>query len=539
MNHPKPIEEKPQISVQKGTLAIDFGNTTTVVAFQGERDSKPELLDLPPISRIKGEVPSLILHNKSELANSLVGQEVLSQGPSLSNSTEVVRNFKRLIGNPSKEELQLPSLKLAPEKAGEILLNRIWSTVPKSLKIKRLVLTAPIESYVSYKEWLQKACHSFPVEEIALLDEPTAAAMGAGLPPGSKLLVLDFGGSTIDLSLVAIEGGEGRAAPIAELVRFDGQDLQGKSKQVVRCAKVLGKAGLRLGGNDIDLWIANHLFPTKDLSPSIINAAERLKCKLSEESLNPNSRLSELTYQEGFASPISLQLSRYELEEILIERGLLGSLSQMLKETLAGGSRNNCSLKDLEGVVLVGGGSRIPIIKNWLKNNTKPANLLTPPPIEAVAIGALSLTPGVTIKDILKYGISLRFWDKTNKRQFWHPLFIAGQTWPTTAPLKLIISASKNEQKEFELVFGEPQSGENHEVVYKNGIPTLKQISSNETIQRRKELDKLITMDPPGKIGEDCLSLEFNIDNKGNLIFEGLDLRTDNKIEKGILGKIR
>ena len=181
----------------------------------------------------------------------------------------------------------------------------------------------------------------------------------------------------------------------------------------------------------------------------------------------------------------------------------------------------------------------MPIIKNWLENNTRPANLLTPPPIEAVAIGALSLTPGVTIKDILKYGISLRFWDKTNKKQFWHPLFIAGQTWPTTAPLKLIISASKIEQKEFELVFGEPQLGEKHEVIYKNGIPTLKQISSNDTILRCKDMDKLMPINPPGKIGEDCLSLEFNIDNKGNLTCEGLDLRTGNKIEKEIFGKIR
>ena len=69
--------------------------------------------------------------------------------------------------------------------------------------------------------------------------------MGAGLEPGSTLLVLDFGGSTIDMSIVALEGGEGQASPIAQLVRFDGNNLEGKSTQVLRTAKVLGKSGIR------------------------------------------------------------------------------------------------------------------------------------------------------------------------------------------------------------------------------------------------------------------------------------------------------
>ena len=45
------------------------------------------------------------------------------------------------------------------------------------------------------------------------------AAIGAGLPPGSRVLVVDLGGGTIDLSLVALEGGEGKAAPLAQLLR--------------------------------------------------------------------------------------------------------------------------------------------------------------------------------------------------------------------------------------------------------------------------------------------------------------------------------
>ena len=56
------------------------------------------------------------------------------------------------------------------------------------------------------------------------------------------------------------EGGEGRAAPLAQLLRFRGLDLK-NSKQTLRSARVLGKAGIALGGRDLDHWILDHLLP--------------------------------------------------------------------------------------------------------------------------------------------------------------------------------------------------------------------------------------------------------------------------------------
>ena len=93
-------------------------------------------------------------------------------------------------------------------------------TLYKGMKIGQMSftqLTTPVETYRAYRTWIHTVCLSLPVKEIALVDEPTAAAMGAGVPPGAKLLVVDIGGGTIDLSLVGLEGGEGKAAPIAQL----------------------------------------------------------------------------------------------------------------------------------------------------------------------------------------------------------------------------------------------------------------------------------------------------------------------------------
>ncbi len=133
---------------------------------------------------------------------------------------------------------------LTPEQAGSLLITRLWQALPAGVLPTRLVLTAPIEGYRGYRQWLQQLSSQIPVEEVALVDEPTAAAIGAGLPAGSRVLVVDLGGGTIDLSLVALQGGEGRAAPIAQLLRFGGRELDG-GRQALRCAEVIGKAGCR------------------------------------------------------------------------------------------------------------------------------------------------------------------------------------------------------------------------------------------------------------------------------------------------------
>ena len=210
-----------------GTLAIDLGSSTTVVVFQKENGQPPELLDLAPISRAPGEIPSLIWKSSEKEESYLIGQQIIDLNLINEKENNLSQDFKRWIGSTEIEPIY--DSKITPEKAGEILIHSIWEKVSQKVNIKRLVLTAPVDTYREYRTWLVNVCNSLEVKEIALVDEPTAAAMGAGLKPGSTLLVLDFGGSTIDMSIVALEGGEGQASPIAQLVRFDGNNLECKS----------------------------------------------------------------------------------------------------------------------------------------------------------------------------------------------------------------------------------------------------------------------------------------------------------------------
>lgn len=519
-----------------GTLAIDLGSSTTVVVFQKENGQPPELLDLPPISRAIGEIPSLIWKSSEKEESYLIGQQIIDLNLINEKENNLSQDFKRWIGSTEIEPIY--DSKITPEKAGEILIHSIWEKVSQKVNIKRLVLTAPVDTYREYRTWLVNVCNSLEVKEIALVDEPTAAAMGAGLEPGSTLLVLDFGGSTIDMSIVALEGGEGQASPIAQLVRFDGNNLEGKSTQVLRTAKVLGKSGLRLGGKDIDRWIFHHLLPEENPTNSILRKAEELKCELSntniKETLVITKKANNIQNEEKF-----LKLSKKGLEELLIEKGLLKSIEKLFIQTINSAKRNSFELKDLDSVVLVGGGSRIPLIKNYLSDICNSIPFLTPPPIEAIALGALHLTPGVQIKDVLNKGVSLRCWNKKNEKHIWHPLFLAGQTWPTNKPLEIILAASINSQLSIDLIIGEPQEEGSNEIIYTNGLPTLTTIESKDKIKKITNTIISIPVDPPGEIGQDCIKLIFNINDNCQLEVEGVDLRNNKEITKQNLGEIR
>ena len=522
-------EEKLQHSTDRGgTLAIDLGSTTTVVAFQSPDTPTAQLVELSPISHRPGEVPSLVWDNGDQ---PLIGRQVIEAGLDDSNDPKLHRDFKRLIGPQDTPEHTRACW------AGQQLLREVWQRLPQDLNIERLVLSAPVESYRTYRSWLLKASDALPVKEIALVDEPTAAALGAGLPPGSRMLVVDLGGSTLDLALVSLEGGEGKAAPIAQLLRLGGRSLGDTSGQKLRTAKVLGKAGMRLGGRDIDRWIVNACCPNQPVTSTLLNAAERLKCRLSSSDVLDRDQLLEIAADEQHHS---LRLSRRELDQLLEQHDFDTVLAELMETTLAGGRRNNCHLEDLAGVVAVGGGAQLPWLRRWLADNTSPAPLLTPPPVDAVALGALKLTPGVAIRDVLNKGVSVRTWDQRTNRHHWHPLFVAGQPWPSSEPLELILAASQTGQRSIELVLAEPLTQGRHSVVFVNGLPTVRELETSESDHLPWPSDPLVLpLSPPGEIGQDCLHLRWSIDAEARLQLTVRDLRSQKQLPTVSLGTVR
>ena len=515
----------------KGTLSIDLGNTNTVIAFQEEKSISPILIEIPNITRSAGVIPTAIWH-ENDSTNSFIGMQALKKLEQNCNNEYFYSNFKRLIGNPFEKFKQRA---LTPEKSGEKFMRILWESIPNKFIVQRLVLTAPIDTYKDYRKWLIEVCNGFSVKEIALVDEPTAAAIGMKVPFGSKIMIIDIGGSTIDLNIVRLEGGEGKSAPIAELLKFNDLDVSTISKQKLRCAEIISKSACKIGGKDIDNWIVNFFLPNNKDDRNL-KIAEKIKCKLSDKNINEEKQYIASFFIENNIKK-EFFISKKILEEILISNNLINLLNTLLKLLVNDARGKDCNINDLFSIILVGGGTQIPLIRNWINYKIPNLEINYPPPIESIAIGALSLTPGVKIKDILNKSLFLRLFNKREQKHFWHPIFYKGQTWPTEKPFELILQASRVDQLKFEVIIGESSNKNDFDVIFENGIPKLAEIQSEEKVLLWKKDPLFIKLKSSSELGHDCLKLIFWIDDKSFLNLQCMDI-SNNQIGEYRLGEV-
>ena len=503
-----------------GTLAIDLGNTNTVIAFQDQKDINSFLVEIPNITSSPGVIPTAVwFEGPSKIPK--IGLSALKMRGNSNSDLFFHTNFKRLIGN-SIEKINQKNV-LNPNECGEKFFQILWANIPQKYEIKRLVLTAPIDTYRGYRKWLVNLCEEISVDEIALVDEPTAASLGINVPFGSKIMTLDIGGSTVDMNIVKIEGGEGKSGPIAELLKFKGNNVSSISKQKIRCAEIIGKTGSKIGGKDFDQWIVDYFIPGNNYVTNLLKA-EEIKCKLSSsvikyENKYPIKLFTEQNQEKEF------YLSTEIFEKILIENNLLNHLNSLLKDLLNQARGKFCTVEDLNSIVLVGGGTQIPLIKEWITKTIPNIQIKSPPPIESIALGALAMTPGVKIKDILNKGLSIRLFNKREQKHFWHPIFCRGQTWPTENPFKLILQASNNNQKIFEIIIGETQKERSYDVIFENGLPKLSEVQNEEEIIKWKKKPLKIVLENESNIGEDNLKLFFKITKSADLLVKCFDIK--------------
>jgi len=509
-------------TILSGTLAIDLGNTNTVIAFQDQKDINSVLVEIPNITSSPGVIPTAVwFEGPSKIPK--IGLSALKMRDNSNSDLFFHSNFKRLIGN-SIEKINQKNI-LNPNECGEKFFQILWANIPDKYEIKRLVLTAPIDTYKGYREWLVNLCEEISVDEIALVDEPTAASLGIKVPFGSKIMTLDIGGSTVDMNIVKIEGGEGKSGPIAELLKFKGNNVSSISKQKIRCAEIIGKTGSKIGGKDFDQWIVDYFIPGNNYVTNLLKA-EEIKCKLSSSAIQYENKYPIKLFTEPNQEK-EFYLSKEIFEKILIENNLLNHLNSLLKDLLNQARGKFCTVEDLNAIILVGGGTQIPLIKEWITKKISKVEIKSPPPIETIALGALAMTPGVKIKDILNKGLSIRLFNKREQKHFWHPIFCKGQTWPTENSFKLILQASKNNQKIFEIIIGESQKEGTYDVIFENGLPKLSEVQNEEEIIKWDKTPLKIVLKNKSNIGEDSLKLFFKITKSADLLVKCFDIKDE------------
>lgn len=505
-------------------IAIDFGTSNTVIARWNRATQQPETLALPTLSYRSGQnpplIPSLLYVEDASQEKLVVGQAVRDRALDLGSDPRFFRNFKRGIGSPIQGFLpELDGQLISFEQVGQWFLTQVIQQLKASEPEagESLVFTVPVDSFEAYRHWLGQVCESLQVEQVRMLDEPTAAALGYGLGDRETLLVIDFGGGTLDLSLVQLNRGtSAKTAPIGFILKWGQKSFSEQSGQKPKTARVLAKAGQSLGGSDIDNWLVDHFAATQALavSPLTTRLAERLKIQLS---LQPQAQ--EVYFDDETFESYELQLSRDQFEAILEQHQFFERLDDCMAQVLQQARRQGLDVSDIDAVLLVGGTSQIPAVQSWVQQYFEPGKIRSEKPFEAIAQGALQLNQGIELKDFLYHSYGIRYWDRRNQRHSWHPLIKAGQPYPMGDPVELVLGASIENQPSIELIIGELGSeGEQTEVFFDGDRLVTRRVGSDQVqvqpLNDREGARSIAKLEPPGFPGSDRIKVLFHVDEQ-------------------------
>lgn len=521
------------------SYAIDFGTSNTVIARWNAATGQPETLSLGDASLQLGKnpplVPSLAYVENARQGQVLVGQQVRDRGLDLQTDPRFFRSFKRGIGATIQGFLpELDGQVMTFEQVGywflRQLIQQLQINEPESNQ--SLIFTVPVDSFETYRHWLGRVCQDLRVEQVQLLDEPTAAALGYGMADREILLVVDFGGGTLDLALVQLDANrQSKTKPRGFILKW-GEKLLTESAQQVKTARVLAKAGQNLGGTDIDNWLVDYFANTQGFAqtPLTNRLAERLKIQLSQR-----QQASEVYFNDETFESYELNLERENFELILKEHQFFERLDKSMFHLLQQARRQGIDTQNIDAVLLVGGTTQIPAVQTWAQQYFEPSKICSDRPFEAIAQGALQLQQGFQLKDFLYHGYGIRYWDRRQSCHNWHSIIPAGQPYPMSEPVELVLGASLENQPSIELIVGElGVETEGTEVYFDGDRLITRPIASTgaqvQALNDREGARSIARLTPPGFPGSDRIKVLFWVDDQRCLRITVEDLLTDDTL---------
>ncbi|GAB4340682.1 MAG: Hsp70 family protein [Phototrophicales bacterium] len=520
-------------------LAIDFGTTNTVIACWDDTKEDAEIITLEGLSDTSKPgmppiVPSLLYVADGKANQVKLGYVVRQENLDSQQNNRLFRNFKRgIVGSPAPEPRKIDETDWADRDAGKQFVQHIIRALPyKNEEIDQLVLTAPVASFEGYLAWLNSVIDEVELEKIRVVDESTAAALGyAVTKPGAVVLVFDFGGGTLDLSLVQLP--EDRSHTGGFLNR-----LMGSAKAKQHTAKVIAKAGRIIGGSDVDQWLLAEVLKRQGITPKdlgtdyakVLTLCEQAKIELSTQE-------KTVIKFEAAGKSHEVTITRAELEVLLEQNGFFTALRRVIDKVMHVARQRGIFKEDIHYVLLVGGTSLMPAVQRTLGQYFTDMAVRANKPFTAVAEGALQVAAGYGLEDYLIHSYGLRHLNAETGKHDYDEIIPMGSGYPTETPVEVVMGAAHPNQTEIEFVIGEidTDSVAMVEVKYEDGqaVFVAQAANSEQQIIPLNEADAikaLAKLDPPAQPGEDRLRAEFSVDDRRQLRVTVIDLLTNKKL---------
>lgn len=334
-------------------IGIDLGTSNSLVAYW--TDNGPAI-----IPNVLGErlTPSVIsIDDNGEVLVGQIAKERLITHPDRSASV-----FKRYMG--TEKIFRLGDYSFTPEELSSFVIQWLKADAEAFLgqEVAEAVISVPAYFNDMQRKATKRAAEIAGLKVERLISEPTAAAIAYGLhqeESDTKFLVFDLGGGTFDVSILEFFEGVMEVKSIAGDNYLGGEDFTNQLvSYFVEC-------------NGIDLQALDY----KGRS-ALFKQAELCKKALGQEAIG------RMSFQDGEKS-CELRIDRQQFEKISSQ--LMLRMRHPIERALRDAS---LSPSDLDAVILVGGATRMPIIKSVVSKMFGRLPFSQINPDEAVALGA-------------------------------------------------------------------------------------------------------------------------------------------------------
>lgn len=363
--------QTPEPHQHRFAVGIDLGTTNSLVAVV--RSGQAETL-----ADIDGEhlLSSVVHYHHDNNGNTLVTVGKHAKDNASLDPKNTVSSIKRLMGRRladidesqfpylfsatenSVPVLNLPNRNVNPIQVSADILSTLATRAKESLgaELDGVVITVPAYFDDAQRQATKDAANLAGLHVLRLLNEPTAAAIAYGLDSGQEgiIVIYDLGGGTFDVSILRLSRG------VFEVLATGGDSA--------------------LGGDDFDnllaKWIAQqaNVDVTGDpyLHRHLLDLAIKIKIELSDK------KQVSIEFQNWQGEITRCQFN--QLIEPLVKRTLL-ACRRALKDA-------NVELDDVVEVVMVGGSTRVPCVRNQVEQFFGEPPLTSIDPDKVVAIGA-------------------------------------------------------------------------------------------------------------------------------------------------------
>ena len=385
-------------------IGIDLGTTNSCISVMD--GGKPKVIENAEGART---TPSIVAFTKD--GERLIGQPAKRQA--VTNGDNTIFAVKRLIGRRfddpvTKKDTELVPYTIVKGKNGDawvqaggedyspsqisaFILQKMKETAESYLgeTVTQAVITVPAYFNDAQRQATKDAGQIAGLEVLRIINEPTAAALAYGLDKndGKTIAVYDLGGGTFDVSILEIGDGVFEVKSTNGDTFLGGEDFDAKLVEWL-ADKFKAKEGLDLKTDKLALQ-------------RLKEAAEKAKIELSSTaSTEINLPFITARMEGGTTTPLHLveNVTRADLEKMVA--GLIERTKEPMKKALA-----DAGLKasDIDDVVLVGGMTRMPRVREVVKEffGKEPHTGVNPD--EVVAMGA-AIQAGVLqgdVKDVL------------------------------------------------------------------------------------------------------------------------------------------